>query len=265
MRCIIVTAAGWYDERKKTLGRLLEQIPEATVLTSRRPEHSSVWARRAWELAEEWNEPTVILNDDVFVCPDFLNVCERVVAAAPGRTISLHTSLPQAAQASGSWVRSYWLTGPGYILPRGVPTQLLDYWSKLPPRYGPNEDNVAIQWAWERQEPFWSTVPAIVKHDTATSSTLGYDDHKLRTCSVSWEDRPGPWNWSDGAAAPPFIENPWANSVALEARRMALHSGHPCQMCWTRGAVVGNAGLEMCGQCLGSVVLPVLNSLRGAQ
>ena len=53
---IIVTAAAWYPERQATLARLRAQVPDAVVLASRRKEHSSVWARRAWEIAEEWDD-----------------------------------------------------------------------------------------------------------------------------------------------------------------------------------------------------------------
>ena len=263
MKIIIVTAAGWYPERQATLARLVEQVPGATVLYSRRPEHSSIWARRAWEIAEEWDEPVAVLNDDVFVCPDFATECDRIVAAAPGRVISLHTSIPQAEQVQGSWLRTYWLTGPGYILPPGAPTELLDYWAKLPRNFGPNEDNVAIQWAWEKQEPFWSCIPAVVKHDTGTKSTLGYDEHPLRVCPVSWEDRPGPIDWTDGVEAPPFVENPWANSRHLEALRIALATKHACTMCWTRHALVGQGGVEVCGPCLNQLTAPLFNSLQG--
>ena len=263
MRTIIVTAAGWYPERQATLERLVAQVPDAVVLSSRRPEHSSVWARRAWEIAEEWDEPVAILNDDVTVCPDFSAECDRMVASVPGRTISLHTSLPDARQVQGSWLRTYWLTGPGYILPAGVPKQLLDYWAKLPRMFGPNEDNVAIQWAWSKQEPFWSCIPAIVKHDTTTKSTLGYDGHPMRTCTVSWEDRPGPIDWTVGSERPPFVENPWANSAALENMRAVLESGHPCHVCWSRVANAGMAGTEVCGPCLAKFTTPLLNAMRG--
>ena len=263
MRVIIVTAAAWYPERQATLDRLRAQVPDAVVLASRRKEHSSVWARRAWEIAEEWDEPVAILNDDVTTCPDFSAECDRMVAAVPGRTISLHTSLPQALQMPGSWLRTYWMTGPGYILPAGVPKQLLDYWATLPRMFGPNEDNVAIQWARERQEPFWSCIPAIVKHDTSTKSTLGYDNHPMRTCSVSWEDRPGPIDWTKDADAPPFVENPWAPSTHLEQVRQALASGRPCSMCWTRHAAVGKAGTDVCGPCLAQLTTPLFNAMRG--
>ena len=260
---VIVVHAGWVPERQATLARLLGQLHDPIVLSSRRPERATVWARRAWEVAEDLDEPVAILNDDVTVCPAFQDVCDSVAAAAPGRTISLHTSLPGSARVPGAWLRTYWLTGPGYILPRGVPTQLLDYWATLPPGFGPNEDNVAIAWAWSRQEPFWSTVPALVEHDTSTRSTLGYDDHPMRSPVVTWRDRdPAAIDWSVGADRPPYLENPWAQGPRLENQRSVLLSGKACSICFARVAVAGMQGHEFCGPCLAKFVGPLLNSVR---
>lgn len=266
---ILIVHAAWLDERKRTLARLLEQVPDATVLSSRRPEHASVWARRAWEWCEDAAEPVAVLNDDVIVCPSFSDVCDAMVAAAPGRALSLHTSVPDAIRVVGSsWVRCYWLTGPGYILPSGIPTKLLDFWAALPRVFGPNEDNVAIQWAWSEQIPFWSSIPAIVQHDTETKSTLGYDNHKLRTSCVPWTDFPDAdlssvaW-WRRGVDAPPFVENPWARTDHLHAMRRALETANPCTVCWTRVANVGHpSGQKFCGPCLAQIVGPLFNSLR---
>jgi hypothetical protein len=266
---IIIAHAAWFPERKRTLGRLIEQLGDVTVIGSRRREHASVWAHRAWEVAEEMDEDTAILNDDVLVCDKFVQVCEAMVAAAPGRVLSLHTSVPDAATCADSWIRCYWLTGPGYILPKGVAAQLLDYAAALPWQFVRqwNEDNVAIQWAWERQEPFWSSIPAVVSHDTETKSTLGYDNHKLRSSCVPFSDSEADLTsvdyWKRGVEAPMFVENPWAPSAWLQRVRHALQR-KPCQLCWQEGAIAGLSGFEVCAPCLAKMVGPVLNSIRAA-
>jgi hypothetical protein len=207
----------------------------------------------------------------VTVCPGFLKVVGAAVTAVPDRVLSLHTSLPEAATIQGPWVSSYWLTGPGYVLPRGAPGQLLDFWARLPWGYarGCNEDNVAIAWAWSKQEPIWSTIPALVTHDVETRSSLGYDKHPLRSASVPWETWPHPdmlaalqresyWR----ATHAPFVENPWAQSHNLEAMRRTLLLEHPCEMCWQRAAVAGQGGISLCGSCLGRTVAMVLAGAR---
>ena len=266
---VIICHAAWLPERKRTLGRLVEQLGDVTVIGSRRKEHASVWAHRAWEVAEEMDDDVCILNDDVIVCDQFHQVLEAMTAAAPGRVLSLHTSVPEAVRVipGSSWLRTYWLTGPAYVLPKGIPEQLLDYSASLPWAFVRqwNEDNLAIQWTWERQEPFWSSLPAVVEHDTTTKSTLGYDNHKLRSSCVPFSGCGAALTsvdyWRRGVDAPPFVENPWANSEWLYKVRRAL-VGKPCHACWTAGAIVGRNGFDVCAQCLSQLVGPVLNSVR---
>lgn len=272
---ILVCHAAWMPERKRTLARLLEQVPEAKVLSSERREPALIWARRAWEFAAAEPGPTVILNDDVTVCPDFERVVTAIAAAAPGRAISLHTSAPGAEKLDGtSWARCYWYTGPGVMLWPEHARALLEYWAELPAGFGPNEDNVAIQWAWGRQEPFWSTIPAVVRHDTSTKSSLGYDNHALRSSNVDWatmkcdackaagaELGPGCTcvavpladveYWRRGVDEPPFLENPWAKADGLERMRRALATPAViCQCCWERPAIIKNGHVSTCVDCV---------------
>lgn len=267
---ILICHASWLPERKETLARLIAQIPEATVMSSRRREHATQWCHRAWQWAEDQDKPVCVLNDDVTVCPDFPRVLEAMVEAAPGRVLSLHTSAPGAEKIEGGWARCYWLTGPGYLLPRGVPTQLLEYWAKVPWSYASrfNEDNLAIQWAWDRQEPFWSSIPAVVRHDTATKSTLGYDNHTLRSSCVDWEavmPASGDFKrarvltsvdfWKDGVDAPPFLENPWATSAHLDATHRLLNGATPpCEMCWSGPGFVKRGSIVVCQVCLKEMI-----------
>lgn len=273
---VAIAHAAWMPERKRTLARLLEQVPHATVLSSRRREHAAIWARRAWEWAEDQEGSACILNDDVTVCDDFPRVLDAMVAAVPGRALSLHTSVPEAAKIAGRWVRCYWLTGPGYVLAPGTAERLLDYWAKVPWAYmgapGRNEDLIAINWAWSLQEPFWNCIPAVVRHDTETASSLGYDDHPLRSSCVDWADADhaaafrGDMTtadyWRYGAVAPPFAENPWAKTAYLEAIRRGLALPNPCQCCWQQPAIVQTGGTMSCGGCLARATTAILGNAR---
>jgi hypothetical protein len=95
---------------------------------------------------------------------------------------------------------------------------LLDYWSKLPWQWAStvNEDNVAIQWAYENNKPIYQTIPALVRHDTSVNSTLGYDHHDYRRPSVPWTDEPvtDPSYWQP-RGMPPLVKNPWATEAQL--------------------------------------------------
>lgn len=253
---VIICHASWMEDRKRTLARLLEQVPNAVVLSSVRREHAATWARRAWEHVAASDGPVAVLNDDVTVCPDFERVCEAMVEAAPHQVIALHTSAPGCETLTDtSWARIYWLTGPGYIMWPEHAKALLDYWAKLPHGFGPNEDNVAIQWAWERQEPFLSSIPAIVRHDTETKSSLGYDEHPLRSSNVDWENfldaqMASVDYWRRGLDAPPFIENPWAKADSLERMRRGLLDPNTCSGCWSRTGLLKTSHGVVCVDCL---------------
>lgn len=273
---VVICHAAWLPERERTLARLLEQLPDAHVLSSRRREHAAIWARRAWEWVEDQKEPVAVLNDDVTVCPHFPEVVDAMVEATGVRALSLHTSVPEAKTAVAPWIRCYWLTGPGYVLHPEHAASLLNYWTALPWSFmsgaGRNEDVIAINWAWQRQEPFWSCVPAIVKHDTTTASTLGYDNHALRSAPVSWEatdeDMTSVDFWRRGVDAPPFAENPWMKTPYLDAIRKGLAIVDPagrsmaCEMCWQQPAIVQTGGLKACGPCLSRGVTAILNNAR---
>ncbi len=218
-----IAHAAWLPERKETLARLLEQLASSPkfdvpfrVFASAEREHASVWARRLWAWAAEHDAHAVLLNDDVEVCPDFIGVVRGMIEAKPDQVLSLHASPPKEHHIHDPWFRSYWLTGPGYVLPPGVARELLE-WSETIPKAmleSINEDNLAIHWAWEKQRPMYCAVPAIVKHDTSVKSSLGYDLHPLRVASLLWDD---PCFglvhfdrvdlWDEGAA--PFAPNPW--------------------------------------------------------
>jgi hypothetical protein len=274
MKILIATCSEWLPERKATLARLLVELEGADVevLSSRRPEHATIWARRLWERAEDVKGPVCCLNDDVFTCPDFARVIDVVADVAKGRAISLHTSVPEAVNVKGPWLRSYWLTGPGYILPEGRATQLLDFWAKLPWAFmaapGRNEDVIAIHEAYSRQEPLWSTIPALVRHDVQTRSSLGYDNHKLRVSPVDWgasvADLTSPDYWRPTVDAPPFVENPWSATPYLAAVRNGLAITNVCQACWQRGALMQVGGMLVCGACLSPGVAAVLRMARAS-
>ena len=274
---ILVAHCAWLPERKRTLARLLAELEGADVevFASCRPEHAAIWARRVWERAEDVKGPVCILNDDVFTCPEFVKVVDVVAEVAAGKSISLHTSVPEAATTAGRWLRSYWYTGPGVILPEGRATSLLEFWNALPWSFnatpGHNEDVVAIHEAWARQEPYWSTIPALVRHDVHTKSSLGYDNAKLRTSCVPVERFPearltDPDWWREGAERPPFVENPWMPTSKLNAMRKGItaQAGTYCQVCWIGQTLVGLNGLTLCGGCLARGVMPVLQNARMA-
>lgn len=193
---IAIAHAAWMPERERTLARLESQLtwPPCVCVSAVR-EHASVWARRLWDFASVWNDEHVVcLNDDVTVHPRFIEVIEALTKAVPDQVISLHCTSPVApsfALAGERWLRSYWLTGPGYLFPPGAAKRLLTWIDTLPKSFvsSVNEDNLIMHWAWHEQRPIWHCIPALVQHDTSTASSLGYDNQPawMRSSPVAWD------------------------------------------------------------------------------
>jgi hypothetical protein len=254
-----VAHAAWAKGRPEHLDKMLSSLPfRINVVKSIVKEHASVWARKLWEaVAYDDQEWSVCLNDDVDVCPS-KPVWEAALSQSKGDIVSLHTSCTESTDHP--WVRCYWMTGPGYALRRGVAQKLLDFYDSLPAIWqtanGNNEDLVGILYAWSKQEPIWSTVPALVQHRTEIESTLGYDHHRLRQSPVPWTDAsvaalgdPGLWR---PTSQPPFIENPWMPSATLDVMWRAIKIGHLCSFCCRNVACVASQTSEgrMCWDCL---------------
>jgi len=258
----LISHAAWIPERRESLKRLAQQLGEDPMISeSRGPEHSSIWARRAWEWGAQQDEHVCYLNDDVLVHPQLRKIVEAMIEAVPNEPLSLHTnhvSAPAQAMLGHHWARCYWYTGPAVVLSPERVRSLLAFVHAMPWSFlsRNNEDNTAIHWAWSEQRPFWLAIPAPVIHDTALRSTLGFDDHLGRVPSVPWNNVQ--WGRSDFtvpdwwrvSAPPPAIENPWAPAQLLEyVRRVHGEGRQLCVMCQQREGVVGNASARLCRTC----------------
>jgi hypothetical protein len=260
-----IAHAAFVPERRDTLQRLMARVPDAHVMRSERREHASVWARRLWEWAAQHDDAhALLLNDDVMVPRGIVDIVRAMVAAVPDHVIALHTTAPAARSliTSGErWLRSYWLTGPGYVLPPGVARRLLEFASSHPTLAAAvNEDNLVMHWAWHEQRPIWHSLPALVEHDTSVSSTLGYDHHPGRVTTVPWHahvvtlDDVDAWR---PTGEPVLVECPWMPRAQLAATERAMYrsGGAICGMCMERAPIVGRpGGLQLCGTCVTAMV-----------
>ncbi len=259
MRIAIATAAEWLPSRRLGLSRLRNMMPDVEVYSSPQREHASIWARRVWEAAGD--DAICILNDDVHICPSFSKVIDRMCQDVPDQVISLHTTAaiaPSLAMCGVNWLRSYWLTGPGYILPRGAAKRLLAWVDQAPRQLiaSRNEDNVIMHWAWSEQRPIWHCIPGLVQHDTGVPSTLGYDNHPGRTCNVPWTEYGIPTSWA--VTEPPLlVECPWMPQVALASiERAYWQTNSLCCVCHTNPGKVNSSltGASVCAACVVNMV-----------
>lgn len=276
---VITSAAGWAPNRRPALAKLQAQIPHAHTLTSQVREHASTWAVRAWKWAAGHGGPAVFLNDDVTVCPDFPRVVAAMLEAVPDQVIALHTTAPTApslAMCGERWLRSYWLTGPGYILPAGAAARLLKWLAAAPKQLvaSVNEDNLIMHWAWSEQRPVWHCIPALVQHDVSVPSTLGYDEHPGRQTNVPWDapvcddflfggglTHSDAWYVSPCAEPPLLVECPWMPTLQLARVERAFHARPElCCLCHSRdGGLTAGSGARVCPTCVTNCVGALAN------
>lgn len=210
---VIVPHCAWAPDRREHIVKMLPRLGnDVDVSVSYEREHASVWFRRVLEVAQ--GKPFVMLSDDVEVCDDFSRVCGGLADAAPDRMISLHCTAPVAPSllmCGERWLESYWATGPGLFIPD--PAALLA-WIDSVPRWlvtGNNEDGLLNHYAWSSQEPILHCLPAIVKHRTDITSTLGYDQHPLRQTSI-FDAQPEAW---PAPERPLHVACPWMSERAM--------------------------------------------------
>lgn len=252
-----VAFASWDPPRHHSLQTLLRDVVHGvTVHPSETREHASVWAKRLWVAAaeDEHATHTAFLNDDVRTCPRWSDALEALTWAVPDEVISLATI---TAHSRSPWTRSYWLTGPGYLLPRARLPDLLafaeewkDFFSRV------NEDQLIMQWCWARQCPVWHCVPALVKHDASVPSTLGYDGHPNRVTRVAWDTMPdvdiaSVEYWRQGIEAPALVECPWMSMGRLQQIQSRRGKVVVCAACnGENPAIEFNNGNGICRPCL---------------
>jgi hypothetical protein len=229
MRHRIAIAHAAWDSRRETAFRELEtKVSPDAVFTSEEPERSHVWAKRIWRYVAQApeNDLWIVLNDDVDVCPHFREVLTAQIVGCPAAAghRALHTTHEAAPGYDQPWIRSYWMTGPGYELTPYLAQMMLAFWDSHPElTTDANEDIAGIYWAYENRVPFWHPIPAIVRHRTEVPSTLGYDKHPHRVTNVPW-DHPlyencsltEPTYW---ALLPKRVEIPWMTDSQLRKLR----------------------------------------------
>jgi hypothetical protein len=261
-----IAHSSWAEGRADGLARLLAQLepqgvkPHIQVSTER--EHANQWALRLWRWAAEQDAPAMLLNDDVSVSPELVIAVDRMTDALPDELISLHCQLPVAtslAEAGVPYLRTYWLSGPGYVIPRGAAGPMVAYAETIPKRLKDlyNEDGYGQLWAWSMRRPIFHCLPALVQHDTDIPSTLGYDKHTLRVATADWRKYPVPADATVRAPVP-FYDNPWMgrqNLLTLEAERDFQQNPVPPRRCWwcqQRPVKFTSAatGAGMCGECV---------------
>jgi len=267
---VAISHAAWGPGRPESLARLLSQLgkeADVSVFSSKRPEPVVVWSRRLWEFVEAQKEPVLCVQDDVTVHPQILEACGVLTRFVSDEILCLHMQSPDAikvAKEGHHWCRIYWLSAPCYILPPPIATELLDFWSKNMDKLGClNEDDIAVIWAWTKQKPFLTVLPALAYHDPNVPSTLGYDDHPNRVPSVPWVEKDNvvdPGFWHRPPRSPMWV--PAGPVEYLDRVRKAIAGEGLCSCCSNGEAVVKfPRGTRVCHECAKKITLATIGRI----
>lgn len=264
------------DTRKASLDHLLKQLEgqDVYVSESHEKEHARVWAMRLWKWADSTGDDCILLNDDVDVIPELGNVVQAMTQTIPDRLFALHTTAavaPSLAAAGERWLRSFWVTGPGYFFPKGYAKRLLPFAAKATKAmWSGNEDQVIICHAWSEKRPIWHSIPALVQHRTEIPSTLGYDNHPGRKSNVPWTGFKGDWTnpklWKP-EGPPLHVACPWLGQARVNELMSLFNSPQEgCVFCDSRlGDLQSNiTGVKLCWECIETANKTVFAMVRGA-
>lgn len=181
----VIAHAAFSSEREASLGKMLHDLPDAYVSASIEPSSPCEWSIRQWGKAVRMAEVTgathaLFLNDDLTLCQDFMRVLEKVIEANPNHVICLHNAHPKAQQAFEEGYRYITspdgLIGTAWTIPIPALKAFLE-WRENDLKQGVvecvAEDTLVNLWMMDTGNLIWSTVPALIDHDTSLPSLSG--------------------------------------------------------------------------------------------
>lgn len=260
----------WVPERVESMRRICDAL-DLTGLTfrifcERAPNWE--WSLKMWTWgAMQEASHFLQLQDDVVIGERFWPQLTAMVAAVPNKIIGLqgaHPSLRLLARDGHRWARSNaWMVGVGYVIPRWLLRDLVDYRASLPDVIyaSTNEDDLIAQFCIENGHEVWHPIPTIIDHDTTVASTYMNDSHLWRRPIVTWREYgaeledPG-W-WAAGVNVP-LIANPHMSACWL------CQNEPSCITHESTGAKIGRICLA---RCVGKVLTQGIgaSSQRGGE
>ena len=281
-------------DRRERLRALRGAIPlgepiHVSSSTEREPAH--VWATRLWTWAAAQEDDVLLLNDDVEPCPNVVGACKAALdVASEADVLALHSVLAEAKNAIPKrqrFLRSFLVSGPAYVLRRGVARRLLAF-SKRVDFEHLKEDNVLSYFAFHEDRPAWHTIPALVKHNApsvvynrnedAKARARGEADPPDRPQDPEGRYAPAPWDahpllprddWRT-EGEPALVDVPWLPIESLKAQTISMYLGVPMGGCWACANAAGEigspiTGLMVCARCACTIGSSAMGELLKAR
>ena len=170
-------------------------------------------ARAAWRSAPPDATHHLVVQDDVVLCPDFLDHVRCAIATAPTAALSFFTEwgsytsfgLRLAALSTSSWVEAAdsYLPTQAAVLPTELASGFDDYAAREAGRER-MDDVVLLDYVRRLGVPALVSVPNLVQHDD-TASLVGHEHFGPRRSACYAPAIPTPPCWSGGVTAPTLI------------------------------------------------------------
>jgi hypothetical protein len=168
------------------VARITKALPGVTVLWCKQDPNRAPWLRatdnflRALELSGDG--PSIHLEDDIILCPDFEAKLAAEIAARPDRVINGFSRRKEDLTIGSRWDGRYGGALCTY-LPPGYPQQIIDYVPTYLEQKGQEPDgmveldDLVDYWLKSRKEKHWIVVPNLVDHVVGPSSVQKIRNH----------------------------------------------------------------------------------------
>ena len=225
---LVANHAPWREERVVSLREMMMKLtPYAhgiPYFCNDKKHDRDSWrrgeAKVEWELAQwRWSleQPVshhVFMSDDLHVAPDFWEILDAMVRAAPAACMGMLSNHPRAvtlASEGWRWYRTNaWLVGPCIVLAREHLESFLAWFERLPPeeQRALNDDSTINRWISEAgPKEALHPLPTIIehRHDIETTAAAGDQYSRERVSWRAWRTvkqgfdaagRPDHWDWS---------------------------------------------------------------------
>jgi len=150
---------------------------------------------------------TLILQDDILLCRDFLTTVYHIVSKLPNNFISFFSNndnVPLASmQKKNFLVSKVWFMAQAYLVPVGMSKHMIEWIENNVKQSVELDDNKIATYLWYNKIKAWNTVPSLVEHLGWNETTLRYYDknkiknktHRMAKMYVGFENSGMDFNW----------------------------------------------------------------------
>lgn len=179
----------------------------------------------------------VVLQDDLFLCDDFINIINRIVNTNPEFIFSLFCSrvhFEHALPNSPYVIINGWNSwGQGMMMPLRYVKPMFEFADRELGTDFQYDDAIYTWWAQQEKIPIATTVPSTIQHRCPTQSTLGYNNkQKISKVWAGFDLSNVKWEAKSFAMSPRM---PLEVSLEEQKKRIAEKGNKPAYTIFRKG------------------------------